>query len=264
MPEFPKPVPGRFCWAELSTRDPEAAFKFYSGLFDWTSQTMPMSHGEKYFVAQRGGKHIAGMRRTAEEAKKNGAPPYWLPYIAVDDTDKTAQDAESLGAQTIVPPMSFETARMAVLKDPAGGVFALWQTANPMGTWLYNEPGSVCWFELDSTDTKATRQFYTKLCGWTTSDDKMPNGDIYTIFKQGEGGPESMVGGMMEMPKEAHGARTMWLVYFATDNPDDTVARATKAGAKVLLPLRDAKDVGRFGVLQDPQGAVFAVMKWAR
>jgi uncharacterized protein len=67
----------------------------------------------------------------------------------------------------------------------------------------------------------------------------------------------------MAQPDEAKGTPSMWASYFAVTDADATVATATKLGAKVLTPPTDIPDVGRFAWLQDPQGAVFAILKSA-
>ena len=79
----------------------------------------------------------------------------------------------------------------------------------------------------------------------------------YIVLKKGD----DMVGGMMAQPKEAAGTPSMWASYFAVTDADATFAKATKLGAKVIMPLSDFPDVGRLGWLHDPQGAVFAIIK---
>ena len=60
-----------------------------------------------------------------------------------------------------------DAGRMAVLQDPTGAVFQVWQAKNSIGAKILNEPGALCWTELTTTDTKAAEAFYTKLFGWT-------------------------------------------------------------------------------------------------
>jgi predicted enzyme related to lactoylglutathione lyase len=86
----------------------------------------------------------------------------------------------------------------------------------------------------------------------------MPMADhTYTVLKQGD----AMVGGLMQQPADMKGAPSMWAVYFGVTDADATFATAQKLGAKVIMSLTDVPGVGRFGWLQDPQGAVFAVIK---
>jgi predicted enzyme related to lactoylglutathione lyase len=57
------------------------------------------------------------------------------------------------------------------------------------------------------------------------------------------------------------GAPPNWLAYIAVPNADETIAQATRLGGTVLVPAQSVPNVGRFAVLQDPQGAAFAVIK---
>jgi predicted enzyme related to lactoylglutathione lyase len=106
-----------------------------------------------------------------------------------------------------------------------------------------------------TTDTKSAAAFFTKVVGWKTqASTQIPS---YTMFMtKGRG-----AAGLMAMTEEvkAMGAPPHWLSYIATPDVDRTIAQATTLGAKVLKPAADIPTVGRFGVLQDPQGAVFAV-----
>jgi predicted enzyme related to lactoylglutathione lyase len=79
----------------------------------------------------------------------------------------------------------------------------------------------------------------------------------YTTFWNGD----KRAAGMMALPSQAAGAPSHWMVYFAVADCDATVTNARHLGAKVLAPPMDIPDVGRFAVLQDPQGAVFSVIK---
>ena len=80
---------------------------------------------------------------------------------------------------------------------------------------------------------------------------------IYTIYKNGG----VQAGGMMQIGKEMGPVPPHWAVYFAVDDCDATVAKAGSLGAKTIVPPTDIPEVGRFGIIQDPQGAVFAVIK---
>jgi predicted enzyme related to lactoylglutathione lyase len=57
------------------------------------------------------------------------------------------------------------------------------------------------------------------------------------------------------------GAQAHWLPYVSVDDVDATIARAKRLGAKIPMAPEDIPGVGRFGILQDPTGAVLAIMK---
>jgi len=255
MPEFHTPETGRFCWVELQTKDPAAAQRFYGGLFGWTFEDMPMPEG-KYTIAKAGGKQVAGLMLLPEQAASMGMPPSWGVYVAVNDVKASTEAAAKQGAKVLLGPTPMGPGTFSVIADPTGAVFMLWHTPQPMGSFLYGEPGALTWNELISTNADVAQSFYAQLFGWKGEPQQMPN-MTYTVFKQGD----TMVGGLMPQPTSMKGAPSMWASYFAVADADATFATAAKLGATVIMPLTDLPGVGRFGWLQDPQGAAFAIIK---
>jgi predicted enzyme related to lactoylglutathione lyase len=117
------------------------------------------------------------------------------------------------------------------------------------------ERGRIVWHELMTSDSKAAQDFYTKVIGWKTQ----AFGPDYTIFQADS---DRGVGGVMAITPEAKemGAPPSWTTYVEVPDCDASVAQATKLGATTLVPPQDIPTVGRFAVLQDPQGAVFAII----
>jgi predicted enzyme related to lactoylglutathione lyase len=259
MPEYIKAPTGAFCWIELSTTDVAAAKKFYGRLFDWTltDAPMPLSDGTAYVMASSGGKNVAGIMNQPAEAKKMGAPPFWLSYVAVDDAAASAQKVAPLGGKVLMGPAVMGPGKMALVQDPTGGVLALWQVQQPMGTFLFGEPNSMGWNELSSTNVDRAGSFYSGLFGWKLEIAKMPGMD-YVTFKNGD----ELAGGMMAQPKELAGAPSSWGVYFAVADADATAAKAKSLGATVIVPPTDIPTIGRFAVVLDPQGVAFSVIKF--
>jgi predicted enzyme related to lactoylglutathione lyase len=122
---------------------------------------------------------------------------------------------------------------------------------------LFKKHGAFSWFELMTTDIPAAKDFYAKLFGWTTEDMPMEGG-TYTVVKLKDKG----VGGIMGMPPDAKGMPPMWGVYVTVDNVDATAKKALEMGGKVIMAPKDIPDVGRFCVIQDPQGATIAVISY--
>lgn len=115
--------------------------------------------------------------------------------------------------------------------------------------------GRFVWHELMTPDPKAAAGFYKDIMGWTPQPyDKDPS---YTLFTTG-GRPRA---GSMLLPEQAKamGAPPHWLSHIGTPNVDVTARQTIELGGKVLKPAADIPDVGRFAILQDPQGVVFAV-----
>jgi predicted enzyme related to lactoylglutathione lyase len=115
-------APGSFCWHELMTDDVEGAKAFYGEVFGWSTAEMPMGDMGVYYLFRRDGKDEAGLMALPEGA---GAPPNWLVYVAVEDTDAAVARAESLGASVHVRGMDVPKGRFAVIADPTGAAFAV-------------------------------------------------------------------------------------------------------------------------------------------
>lgn len=123
---------------------------------------------------------------------------------------------------------------------------------------VFKTPGAFSWTELMTPDPKAASEFYASLFGWTF--DTMDMGDgPYRVVKVGE----TAVGGMMKTPPTAHGMPPAWACYVTVASADATAERCKSLGGKVLLGPVDIPKVGRFVVLQDPQGAVFNAIAYA-
>ena len=114
---------GAFSWCELVTTDVEAAKKFYTKLFGWSTEPISMP-GMKYTVVKAAGEDIGGIMAMPKHVA--GAPPHWGIYVTVDDVDATAKLAEQMGAKTIVPPTDIpNVGRFCLFQDPQGALISV-------------------------------------------------------------------------------------------------------------------------------------------
>ena len=259
MQETPEYAPGTFCWVELGTTKGDAAKKFYTELFGWDFTDNPIGPDMVYTMFKLNGKDVGALYQLSSEMLSQGIPPHWMSYISVTDADETAQKAKSLGGTLRKEPFDvFDVGRMAVVQDPTGAVFALWQPRKHKGAGVVNVPNSFCWNELATKDTTRAGDFYTKLFGWGKNVQQM-GPMAYTSFTN----RERPAGGMYTPPPEMGNVPPHWLVYFAVDDTDAKVKKAVELGAKTIAPPRDIPGTGRFAIIQDPQGAVFGIIKLA-
>ena len=117
--------------------------------------------------------------------------------------------------------------------------------------------GAISWTELMTTDPAAAREFYTKLFGWTTEEMSVVPGMNYTVLKAGGNG----FGGIMAIPQQ--GMPSNWGTYVTVDDVDAVAKQAQQLGGKILVGPQDIPTVGRFCVIQDPQGAVIGAITYA-
>jgi predicted enzyme related to lactoylglutathione lyase len=119
-------VAGTLCWADLSTPDAKRASDFYSALFGW--QIMADEKDKSGYLHIKNGEHFIGGIPPAAH-RPPGVPPHWLAYFWVDDVDASAAKAKQMGANLYVAPMTIENVgRMAVIADPQGAVFAIFNS----------------------------------------------------------------------------------------------------------------------------------------
>jgi len=114
-----------FVHVELHTGDLAKAREFYSGLFDWDLQDLPMPGGT-YTMINVGEGTGGGMMSRPD------APPQWLAYIGVDDAVATTEKARSMRATVVQGVMEVgDYGGMSVMTDSTGAAFALWQAKTP-------------------------------------------------------------------------------------------------------------------------------------
>jgi predicted enzyme related to lactoylglutathione lyase len=261
MTEFSSHAPGTFSWVELATTDQSAGVAFYRALFGWEVREAPISQGEIYSMFQMRGKDVAAAYTMMADERQMGVRPHWNLYISVASADDAARRAESLGATVLAPPFDvMEHGRMAVLQDPSGAVFCVWQPKAHVGARILNEPGALCWSELTTRDPQAAETFYTKLFGWTAKHGAASAQVDYTEF----GLPGQPPGaGMMKMPDDMPAAvPSYWMPYFQVADCDTSTATAQQLGATLMVGPTDIPGTGRFAILIDPQGAIFAVFRF--
>ena len=250
---------GNFCWIELATGDQTAAKKFYSSLFGWAPEDSPMGPGEYYTIFRLEGRDAAAGYTLRPDQRAHGVPPHWMLYIQVENADQAAAKVKQLGGTVVAPAFDvMEAGRMAVLHDPAGAHFCIWQPKQSKGTGIAHVPGTLCWADLSTPDPKKGGEFYSKLCGWQIVDDEKDRSG-YLHIKNGE----HFIGGI---PPAAHRQPEVpphWLPYFWVEDVDASAEKAKKLGGKLYLDPVSMPEVGRLAVIADPQGAVFAIFKSA-
>lgn len=244
---------GQPCWIELATHDWDAGKAFYQALFGWGADDMPMPEGH-YTMLQIEGDDIGAMYPMPEDML--ALPTHWTVYFAVDDVDVTAELVKQAGGQVIAGPHSVgDAGSMALCSDPEGSRFALWQGQDHIGIKRAQEANTLCWVELACRNAAAAKTFYSKVLGYQTKLADMADFE-YTEWYVGE----QAVGGLMEMTAEWGDAPAHWMNYFAVDDCDAALAKAKSLGATVCVPATDIPNVGRFSVLNDPQGGFFSII----
>lgn len=246
---------GVFSWVDLTTTDIDGAHAFYSGLFGWEPDPQPLPGGGSYTNFRISGYSVAGGGQMMEEMQASGAPSVWVSYVNHSDIDAVAARATAAGGVVFMPPMDImDQGRMALIQDPTGAAFGLWQSALHIGAQLVNQPNTLVWNELQTRNREAATAFYSTVFGWNPRSDSSG----YIMWQDGD----RVHCGTLELDEAWGDAPSYWLVYFLVDDVDATVAKATELGGSVAAGPMPAGELGRMAVLADPQGAHFAVIKF--
>jgi uncharacterized protein len=253
---YPAGVP---CWIDTAQRDVDAAMRFYGSLFGWDfAGPGPMSGDPtgRYHVARRRGMDVAGIGTIPTE----GAPPSpaGMTYVAVDNAETAATRAREAGGTVVVAPFdALPAGRMAVLRDPAGAVFAVWEAGDRPGAHLVNEPSAWAMSALSTDDPDGARAFYRAVFGWETES----FGPEITLLRR-----PGYIGGepAQPVPRDVVAVMTpgqgeaAWNVDLWVEDADRIAASAADLGGTVLVAPREIPGF-RNAVIADPEGAVLSV-----
>ena len=253
MTTFTKVKPaGTPTWTDLMTPDADAARKFYHAVFGWDYDIGGPEYGG-YTTARLGSRTTAGLMGMQPDMP--AMPPAWGLYFASDNAEADVARAVKLGATVQSPTMVVgQFGSMAILADPTGASFGLWQAGQHIGWQVSEEPGAVAWFELVSPDAKKARDFYAALLG--ASVDAMSGGMEYYVLKHGE----NMLCGIMQIDPAWGKMPAQWVNYFSVANADETAALVKSHGGTQMGPTEDSP-FGRIAALRDPSGATFKVVQ---
>jgi len=117
--------PGCMAWNELQSQDPETAASFYAGLFGWETEPIEENGNVVYATIRNAGWMNGGIMPMTQQ--NDGAPPYWLPYFTVTSCEGAISRARELGGEAMVGPLDIGAGRIAVLRDPQGAAFAIYE-----------------------------------------------------------------------------------------------------------------------------------------
>jgi predicted enzyme related to lactoylglutathione lyase len=256
---YPAGVP---CWIDTLQPDPEAAVRFYGPLLGWSfDDPIPMPDGMagSYRLARSEGRLVAGVGQAPE-----GLPSaVWTTYVAVADVADTATRAEASGGGLVVGPTTHgHDGRLAILTDPHGVAFGIWQAGARGGAARVNRPGAWTMSSLHTPAPDEAATFYGGLFGWTRHAE--PDAPVALWRLEGHVGgepgqpmPRDVIAVLAPIgagdPTPPH-----WSVAITVDDVDATADAAAALGGAVLLGPVNTPGY-RSAVLADPQGGVVAV-----
>lgn len=257
--DYPAGVP---CWVENLQPDPTATIGFYRSLFGWNFIEAGRKSTDEYYIAQLRGRDVAGIG--SFDAGLGPVRPGWTTHVRVASANEATGIARKAGGRVLIEPFDVLPAgRMAVLADPAGATFAVWEAGYRPGARLVNEAGAWALSTLGTPDPHAAEDFYCALFGWTSQ--PFGNTPLQLFRLAGYFGghptqpvPRDVVAVMRPLTRPDDLAQ--WAIDFWIDDVDAAAARAAEHGGVVKVTPRDSGGF-RYTVVADPQGATFTVSK---
>lgn len=277
MPERDGYIPGVPCWIDTSQPDPDAACAFYRGLFGWEFEdVMPQGAPGRYLIGRIRGGDVAAVGSIPEGAP---AAATWNTYIWVDSADEAVANAVAAGGRVVTEPFDvMDAGRTAVLTDPEGAAFSVWQPGAHKGAQVVNEHGSLNFNTLLTRDPDAAETFYGAVFGWRRL--TIAAGVMWMLPGYGDhleektpglreqmaqmGAPEGFVDVVAALDLIAAGdagSPAHWGVTFAVDDVAATGAKVRELGGEVVSGPVDAP-WARLAVIKDPQGASFVASQF--
>lgn len=235
------------CWIDISFdtehRHLHHAEKFYGELFGWRIDEGAEEYGG-YRMCFKNDASVAGLMPKMDP----GQPTQWLVYLATDDAQASAAAVRQAGGQVFVEPIQVgDLGRMAVCADPQGGVFGLWEGQTHHGFELVDEPGSVGWSDLLTSDAHAAQEFYAAVFGYTYREAR---DGYFLIEKDG-----SVIGGL----HQAADVPVAWLVHFTVASRDASAQLAQELDGEILMTLDTM--AGPEATIQGRSGEVFNLLE---
>lgn len=251
MPKHTTPRAEGFpCWVDLSVPNVDVAADFYRDVLGWEFAATAAEYGG-YRMASRDGLQAAGIG-----PQEGDNPSYWVVYFAADDVDAMTARAKQLGGSVFVEPFDVVTqGRMAILADPTGAVFGVWQAGEHSGFGASEQPGFFTWAEVNTSDAARARDFYTELFGATHTETPGAGSTYFALAKN-----DKSFAGVLQMNEEWTGVPPHWMVYFEVADIAAATATAKANGGTVSVEPTDSP-YGRIAVIGDPAMVPFSLLQ---
>jgi uncharacterized protein len=257
MPTVERHAPGEFCWIELATSNQNSAKNFYTALLGWTVRDVPTGPDDLYSLFELQSRVAASAFTISPSESAAGIPPHWHLYIAVTSADDCATRSGELGGKVVEAPFDVtDRGRAALIQDPTGAFFSVWEPNKRSGIGVTGDPGAFCWAELSTPDYARAKTFYEGLFGWKLKAGAGQESGYLHIMNG-----ENYIGGVPPAQQSSASEPPHWLIYFAVRDVDSAFQRGKDMLARTLLRPMDFEGVGRVAMLADPQGAVFALFQ---
>lgn len=242
-----------FTWCDLSTYDRAKACDFYGRVLGWSDHRLEASTREDdYRVFYSGSRASAGVYTMPPQFQNMGMPSFWMSYVRVASLARSVEVAVDLGAKCEIEPTSFDThSRFALIRDPSGAGFTLYEGPDLLGRDHDGRHGRMLWNELHVPSVQMVKGFYRDLFGW----DIVPDRSL--SYRHTVNSPSGdSIASIVELDEQTKGPKNYWAVIFATSDLHATLSAVTDSGGRVLMKPNSGIE---FAMVADDQDAMFCV-----
>ena len=230
-------------WFEVNGPEPTKASAFYAELFGW--HTKPLPDANYTLIDTHSGSGInGGIGET-----RQGQPAHGIIYVEGPDIQALLDKAESMGATTVVPRTASMNVTFAQFNDPFGNLVGL---VEGDGSTTVSEGSNppVDWFEISSTEPKASWDFYRELFGWEI-EESSGDGYLHGEVNTGQGIPGGIGSSQSGHPTSQ--------VYAEVDDLQKYVERAESLGGTIAVQPMSVGEDTSIALFLDPQGTLFGL-----
>lgn len=267
--QHPTAIPaGSPIWIDYSAADFATQQDFYAALFGWRFEDTGEDFGH-YRMIHAGEATIGGAMDAELTAQFTGAPVQpaaWSVYLKTDDMAATLDAARANGGTVVVEPMDVGAlGAMAFVLSPGGEAVGFWEPHDFAGHDLPLTPGTSVWFEVMSTDFRASADFYRAVAGWDVvpmgedgqgADGPAADDEAMPAYATNHAGERATAGLCDTAPWLPEGTPSYWRVYFQTADMDEAVRTIEAKGGRVTDGPMDSP-FGIVATVLDPAGATF-------
>ncbi len=228
---------GDFVWCDLSAYRPDRAAVFYADVLGWHVEP-----GD-YSLAFADGEAVAAIHPMPDPFRRIGMPSFWMSHVGVPCVARTVAAARAEGGRVELENAVGEGGRIALIRDPLGAGFTVYEGTMPPGARERDRSGLRAAHDLHVSDAAAVAGFYGALFGWRLEG---------AAFVAASG---RRIAGVRETTEAERGGFEYWGITFAVDDAGAAARRVEAGGGTLHGPVR----AGMCTVLSvaDPDGAAF-------
>lgn len=252
-----------FVWCDLSTFDLTRAKVFYQNVFGWSAYSEGSAANNDYaflhadsLLSSR--QADAGVFTLPQFLQNIDMPSFWMSYVQVADLLYSVDLAVRLGAKCEVKPTQFDaSSRFALIRDPSGAGFTLYEGSSLNGRDDSGSPGRMAWNELHVPNLELVEPFYRGLFGWDIIHDNAndtESGARYNIHAV----TGKHIASILVLDESIKGPKNYWAVFFNVANMNSTLEAITKNNGSIVMSLNDSN--GQSALVLDDQGAAFCLL----